>query len=41
MLKMENIKIQEGRSLYSATLDGLKIEVENTKINDLTETDTI
>lgn len=41
MLKMKNIKMQEGRSLYSATLDGLKIEVENTKITDLTETDTI
>lgn len=41
MIRMENIKMQEGRSLYSATLDGLKIEVDNTRINDLTETDTI
>lgn len=41
MLRMENIKMQGGRSLNGSNLDGLKVEVENAKINYLTETDII
>lgn len=37
MLMMGNIIIQGVRTLYSATLDGLKIEAENEKMNDVTE----
>lgn len=39
MLGMRNIRMQGVRTLYSATLDGLKIEAENEKINDLIEID--
>lgn len=35
MLRAENIKIQGFRTLYSATLDGLKMEESNEVINDL------
>lgn len=33
---MGNTIIQDIRTLYSATLDGLKTEAENKKLNDLT-----
>ena len=41
MLRMGNAIIRGIRTLYNATLDDLKMEAENGKINDLSEVDII
>ena len=38
---MENTIIQGNRTLYSATLDDLKMDTENEKMSDLIKTDII
>lgn len=40
MLRVGNI-MQGARALYTVTLEGLKLEAEYGKINDLTDTDII
>lgn len=41
MLRVGNITMQGARALYTVTLEGLKLEAEYGKINDLTDIDII